>query len=180
MNQPLKKLNQDWNRVVRTLQEMGDRAKDDDVTIAVQNHHDIAVHTDGLTELLYDIDRPNCKLGFDAWSPALRGEELYEVAKKMAPHTAITTNADYIRIPRFQYQPALVNYMPASPDMVRAVKFGEGFIDYKSFFSGLSDGGFNGIATYEMCSPLRGGGSESNLDEHCKTYLNWMKQNEFI
>ena len=145
----------------------------------MQNHHDIAVHTDGLTELLYDIERPNCQLGFDAWSPALRGEELYKVAKKMAPYTAITTNADYIRIPRFQYQPALVNYVPAFPDMVRAVKFGEGFIDYEAFFTGLKEGGFDGIATYEMCSPLRGGGSESNLDDHCKTYLDWMKKHQF-
>ncbi len=171
-------LHNDWKRVVTTLQEMSDRAKAYDVTIAIQNHHDIAVHTDALTELLYDIDRPNCKLGFDAWSPALRGEDLYEVARKMAPHTAITTNADYIRLPRFQYQPALINYLPAYPDMVRAVKFGEGFIDYEAFFRGLKEGGFDGIANYEMCSPLRGGGAEENLDAHCQKYLEWMKQHE--
>ena len=99
------------------------------------------------------------RLGFDAWSPALRGEELYEAARKMAPHTAITTNADYVRLPRFRYQPELVNYERAQPDMVRAVKFGEGFIDYAAFFRGLQDGGFDGIANYEMCSPIRGGGS---------------------
>ncbi len=173
-------VNSDWRNVVSTLQEMSDRAKDDNVTIAIQNHHDIAVHSDGLLELLYDIDRPNCKLGFDAWSPALRGEELYETAQKMAPQTAITTNADYIRIPRYQYQPALVNYLPAKPDMVRAVKFGDGFIDYEAFFSGLKEGGFDGIATYEMCSPLRGGGDEDNLDAHCKKYLDWMKQHEYV
>src|SRR6185503_9791870 len=32
------------------------------------------------------------------------------------------------------------------------------------FFKGLRDGGFNGTAVYEMCSPLRGGGSLENLD----------------
>src|SRR5450759_3949687 len=46
--------------------------------------------------------------GFDAWSPALRGENLYEAARKAAPHTAITTNADYTTSPRYRYQPALV------------------------------------------------------------------------
>ena len=50
------------------------------------------------------MDRPNCKLGFDAWSPALRGEDLYESAKVAAPHTVITTNADYVRLPRYRYR----------------------------------------------------------------------------
>lgn len=66
-----------WGRVVTTLQEMCDRAASHGCTLAVQNHHDVAVHTDALLELLHDVDRPNCRLGFDAWSPALRGEPLY-------------------------------------------------------------------------------------------------------
>ncbi len=163
-----------WSGVVETLQEICDRAAVHGVTIAVQNHHDIGVHTDTLLELLGDIDRPNCKVGFDAWSPALRGEDLYEAAKTMAPHTAITTNADYVRLPRFRYQPALVNYVRSEPDMVRAVKFGEGFIDYEAFFLGLREGGFDGIANYEMCSPVRGGGSMENLDACAAHYVRWM------
>jgi sugar phosphate isomerase/epimerase len=165
-----------WNGVVRTLQEMCDRAAVHGVTIAVQNHHDLAVHSDVLLELLHDVDRANCKLGFDAWSPALRGEDLYEAAKKMAPHAAITTNADYVRLPRFRYQPGLINYERAQPDLVRAVKFGQGFIDYGAFFQGLKEGGFDGIATYEMCSPIRGGGKLSNLDAYAAHYIRWMRE----
>lgn len=168
-----------WNSVVSSLQEMSDRAATHNVTIAVQNHHDIGLHSDALLELLGDIDRPNCKLGFDAWSPALRGEELYDVAKKMAPHTAITTSADYIRLPRYRYQPELINYERLELDGVRAVPFGEGFIDYEAFFTGLQEGGFDGIATYEMCSPVRGGGSQENLDAFAKQYVNWMQQKKF-
>ena len=166
-----------WPRVVAALRECCDRAAAHGVTLAVQNHHDLAVHTAALLELLADIDRSNCKLGFDAWSPALRGEDLYESARRAAPHTAITTNADYVRLPRFQYQPAQVNYQPVAPDLVRAVPFGQGFIDYKAFFRGLTDGGFDGIATYEMCSPLRGGGGMDNLDRCAAQYLRWMKEN---
>jgi sugar phosphate isomerase/epimerase len=166
-----------WPRVVAALRECCDRAAPHGVTIALQNHHDLAVHTAALLELLADIDRPNCKLGFDAWSPALRGEDLYEAARRAAPHTVITTNADYVRLPRFQYQPALVNYQPAAPDLVRAVPFGEGFIDYTAFFRGLIDGGFDGVATYEMCSPLRGGGSVENLDRCAARYLRWVREN---
>lgn len=165
-----------WQRVVTALREMSDRAAAHGVTLAVQNHHDIAVHSDALLELLHDVDRPNCKLGFDAWSPALRGEDLYAAARKMAPHAVITTNADYVRLPRYRLRPALSNYEAVAPDLVRAVRFGEGFIDYPAFFRGLRDGGFDGIASYELCWPIRGGGSAVNLDAYAAHYVQWMKR----
>lgn len=165
-----------WRDCVRAIQEMCDRLAGHSVTVALQNHHDLGVHTDVMLELVGDIDRPNCKLGFDAWSPALRGENLYEAARKAAPLTAITTNADYVRLPRFRYHPSLINYAREQPDFVRAVRFGEGFIDYEAFFQGLKDGGFDGIASYEMCSPLRGGGSIDNLDDCAKHYITWMRR----
>jgi len=168
-----------WTGVVRTLQEMCDRVAAYGVTLAVQNHHDIAVHSDALLELLGDVNRPNCKLGFDAWSPFLRSEDLYSAAKRMAPHTVITTSADYIRLPRFRYEPAVVNYSRIEPDLVRAVKFGEGQIDYATFFRGLADGGFDGLASYEICSPIRGGGDVANLDAYAAQYLRWMREHGF-
>ncbi len=171
---PALDLQTQWQRAVKAIREMCDRAAAHGVTIAIQNHHDLALHTDALLELLADIDRPNCKLGFDAWSPALRGEPLREAAKKAAPHTVLTTNADYLRGPRHRYRPELVNYEPVTPDWVRAVPFGTGLIDYAAFFEGLKEGGFDGFAVYEMCSPLRGGGALENLDACAKTYLSWM------
>lgn len=168
-----------WRRAVDTLKEMSDRAAENGVTIAIQNHHDIGLHTDALLELLMDINRPNCKLGFDAWSPALRGEDLYQAAAKAGPHAVITTNADYIRVPRHRYRPELVNYEPMAPDWVRAVPFGSGFIDYQRFFQGLREGGFAGPAVYEMCSPVRGGGQISNLDQYASKYLEWMRTHVF-
>jgi sugar phosphate isomerase/epimerase len=164
-----------WRRAVSIIREMCDRARDRRVTIAIQNHHDLALDTDSLLDLLAEIDRPNCKLAFDAWSPGLRGEDVYAAAKKAAPHTATTTNADYIRVPRYRYRPELVNYEQLMPDEARAVPFGTGFIDYDAFFGGLSDGGFRGPATYEICSPIRGGGSLENLDACSAAYLDWMK-----
>jgi sugar phosphate isomerase/epimerase len=165
-----------WRRAVTIIGEMCDRARDFRVTIAVQNHHDLALDTDALLNLVAVIDRPNCKLGFDAWSPALRGEDLYSAAKKAAPLTAITTNADYIRIPRWRYRPELVNYERLMPDEVRAVPFGTGFIDYEAFFRGFLEGGYSGPATYEICSPIRGGGSIENLDASARTCLEWMRR----
>jgi sugar phosphate isomerase/epimerase len=163
-------------RTVEALREVCDRAQAHGITIAIQNHHDLAVHTSALLELLHDIDRANCKLGFDAWSPALRGEDLYEAAKQAAPYTVMTTNADYVRFPRYRYRPELTNYETNLPEMVQAVPFGTGFIDYGAFFEGLREGGFDGIATYEICSPIRGGGSIENLDQCSGTYLQWMRE----
>ena len=60
-------------------------------------------------------------------------------------------------------------------DLVRAVPFGEGCIDYHAFFRGLRDGGFDGVAAYEMCSPLRGGGELQNLDRCASQFLRWMR-----
>jgi len=167
-----------WTKTVSILREVCDRAAAFGFTVAIQNHHDLGVHTAALLELLHDIDRPNCRLGFDAWSPALRGEDLYEAAKQAAPFAAMTTNADYIRLPRYRYRPELVNYEPAGPDLVRAVPFGTGFIDYRAFFRGLADGGFGGVAVYEMCSPIRGGGSLDNLDRYAHAYLNWFRSED--
>ncbi|MBX7208746.1 MAG: sugar phosphate isomerase/epimerase [Verrucomicrobiaceae bacterium] len=169
-----------WKRCTSAIREMCDRVAVHGVTIAIQNHHDVGLHTAALLEMLAEIDRENCKLGFDAWSPALRGEDLYEAAKAAAPHTIITTNADYIKVPRHRYRPELVNYERQSTDWVRAVPFGTGFIDYTAFFSGLKDGGFDGAATFEMCSPLRGGGELRNLDACAATYLNWMRGGMFV
>ncbi len=98
----------------------------------------------------------------------------------MAPHTAMTTIADYVLRPRFTYHPDVVNFT-AEPDVVRAVPMGDGFIDYQSFLSGLRDGGYaeDGWVSYEMCSPLEGGGSEENLDRCARQFVSWMTDHGF-
>ncbi len=164
-----------WNQIVAHLRECADRAADHGVTLAVQNHHDLGVDTVALLDMLVEVDRANVKLGFDAWSPALRGEDLYEAARLAAPYTAMTTNADYVRTPRYRYRPELVNYERVQPDMVGAVRFGDGTIDYDAFFAGLAEGGFDGVANYEMCSPVRGGGNLDNLDSYARGYVEWMQ-----
>jgi len=86
-----------------------------------------------------------------------------------------TTLADYVRLPRYAYQPGLVNYRSLDA-MVRAVPLGAGFLDLEGFFRGLRDGGFRGHVAYEMCSPVRGGGSESNLDATARASLARIQQ----
>ncbi len=165
-----------WNRCVEALRWCADEAGRCGVTLGIQNHHDLGVHTSALIEMLRDIGRPNVKLMFDAWSPALRGEDLYQAARQAAPHAVATTCADYVRLPRYAYVPDVVNYRRLEPDMVRAVPMGEGFIDYRAFFRGLREGGFDGWVNYEMCSPLRGGGDEKNLDACARLFIEYFRK----
>lgn len=134
----------------------------------------MAVHSKALLELLADVDRENCRLMFDPWSPCLRGEEPFETARAMAPYTVYTTLADYVRLPRFHYQPALVNYAPVPVDLVRAVPMGDGDLANAEFVRGLRAGGYDGPIAYEMCSPVRGGGSLENLDRCARRFLEWL------
>jgi len=166
-------LEQQWQWCVGALQECARHAAGLGVTVGVQNHHDIAGHWESLLDLLADVGEPNCKAMFDAWAPALHGDDIVAAARRIAPHMVHTTVADYVRRPRFRYQPPLVNYRREG-DAVRAVPMGEGFIDYRGFFAALREAGYRGYVAYEMCSPLRGGGGEENLDRCARRFLEYM------
>jgi sugar phosphate isomerase/epimerase len=170
---------QQWEWCVQGLKESARRASDFGVTLCVQNHHDIAAHYESMFDLLSEIDEPNCKAAFDAWSPALHGTDLAAAVKKMAPFIAHTTVADYVRRPRFKYHPRLVNY-EREPEAVRAVPMGEGFIDYLSFMSALKEIGYDGFVAYEMCSVLKGGGGEENLDRCARKFIAWMREQGLV
>ncbi|MGE0606007.1 MAG: sugar phosphate isomerase/epimerase family protein [Pirellulales bacterium] len=154
----------DWQCCVHALREAAQICAEHGVVLGLQNHHDVGVSTAGFEELLNDVAHDNLRAMFDPWSVALQGDDLYQSALRMAPRMVQTTLADYVRIERFAYQPQLINYQRLDPPLVRAVPLGDGFIDLEAFFAGLREGGFSGYVAYEMCSPLRGGGSEANLD----------------
>lgn len=157
-----------WRRVTEALAESARRAEAHGVTLAVQNHHDLAVDSGAFEALLRGVDHPACRAAFDAWSPALRGEDLYQAALRLAPLTVNTTAADYVTRPRWQYQPNCINYQRLEPDEAVAVPLGEGLVAYEQFWCGLMDGGYDGWVTYEMCSPLRDGNSAAVLDRYAR------------
>jgi sugar phosphate isomerase/epimerase len=100
----------------------------------------------------------------------MSGKELADAVRKMAPLMVYTTVADYVKQPRFRYDPTIVNYLKQE-DVVRAVPFGKGFIDYKAFFDALKEAGYRGYVAYEMCEVLEGGGSIENLDKTARIFL---------
>ena len=165
----------DWNVCVGAVREAAQMAADCGVILGVQNHHDVGVGVDSYLEFLGEVDHPNCRAMFDPWSPALHGDDLRAAARRVAPHMVQTTLADYVRLPRYAYQRGLVNYQRLE-DAVQAVPLGDGFLDLEGFFAGLREGGFDGFVAYEMCSPLRGGGSLENLGRTARIGLERIRQ----
>jgi sugar phosphate isomerase/epimerase len=160
----------DWGLCVGAVRQCAEAAARCGVILGVQNHHDVGVGVDAYVEFLDEVDHPNCRAMFDPWAPALHGADLKAAARRLAPRMVQTTLADYVRLPRYAYLPGLVNYKRLD-DTVRAVALGEGFVDLEGFMAGLCEGGFQGYVAYEMCSPLRGGGSEENLDRTARLSL---------
>ena len=166
-----------WDATVRALRECAAQVEPFGVTLAVQNHHDLAVHHESLYQLLSQVDHPNCRAAFDAWAPTLqglRGETLAAAVRRLGPYIVHTTVADYVEYPRFAYRSDLVNYVP-EPPLMAAVPMGEGIVDYDAFFAALAEIGYQGTLAYEMCSPLRGGGSLENLDRYARRFVEEMK-----
>ena len=168
---------EDWEKTVSAIRECSMIAQDYGIMLGVQNHHDIANGCDAYIEFLDEVNHPNCYAMFDAWLPALNGEDVEMYARLLAPRMVQTTLGDYVCLKRFAYTPGLNNYRPM-PEMLRSVPLGEGFVNYPAFFKGLKEGGFDGYVAYEVCSPLRGGGNEENLDKTVKA--SYAKLMEFI
>jgi sugar phosphate isomerase/epimerase len=164
--------------VVEGLQLAGKIAAKYGVTLAVQNHHDIALHHEAMKWLLDEVNLPNVKAAFDCWSPTLEGlssEQIKKAVYTMKPYIVHTTTADYKELPRYKYEHNQTNYVPLLSQM-RAVPMGQGFLDYKTFISSLKEIGYQGYIAYEMCEVLEGGGSVENLDKSAKAFLEFVKQ----
>jgi sugar phosphate isomerase/epimerase len=166
--------------VVEGLKLAGQEAAKYGVMLAVQNHHDIAVHHEAMLWLMKDVNLPNVKVGWDAWSPTVEGlapEEIRQSILKMKPYLVNTIAAQYKRQPRYRYDNDLINYT-RQEDVLRATSMAEpeGIIDYKTFIGTLRQIGYRGYIVYEMCAVLDGGGSIENLDKTAQEFLQFVRK----
>ena len=163
--------------VVEGLKLAGKQAAQYGVTLAVQNHHDIASHHEMMYWLLKEVDMPNVKAAFDAWTPTLQGlssVQIRQAVLKMKPFIVHTTAAQYVRLPRFHYEHDFTNFTQ-DQTLIRAVPIDRGIIDYKTFFNALKEIGYQGYVAYEMCAVLEDGGDIENLDRTAKKFLEYVK-----
>lgn len=166
--------------VVEGLKLAGQKAAEHDVTLAVQNHHDIASHHDTMYWLLEEINMPNVKAAFDPWTPTLQGlspEQIRAAVLKLKPYIVHTTAAQYVRLPRFHYEDSLINFAQ-DQTLIRAVSMDRGIVDYKAFIGALKEIDYQGYIGYEMCAVLDGGGDIENLDRVAKIFLEYVKDFE--
>lgn len=166
--------------VVEGLRMAGKEAAKYGVTLAVQNHHDIASHHDAMFWLLEEVNLPNVKAAFDPWTPTLQGlsvDELHDAVLKIKPYLVHMTAADYVRHARYHYEHTLTNFLEQE-DVIRAVPIGEGIVDYETYFDALREIGYQGYVAYEMCEVLDGGGSIDNLDKTARKFLRYVKDFE--
>ena len=164
--------------VVEGIRMAAQQAQKYGVTLAVQNHHDIALHHEAMYWLMQDVDMPNVKVGWDAWAPNLEGlskDEIRASILKLKPYIVMSIAADYVVMPRFRYDNNLTNYIRETPVM-RATQMGKGIIDYDTFFGMLKEIGYQGYLMYEMCEVMEGGGSIQNLDYTAKEFLKYVQK----
>jgi sugar phosphate isomerase/epimerase len=169
---------QQYNAVVQGLRLGGQQAARYGVTLAVQNHHDLAVSAGGMYWLLKEVNLPNVQAAWDAWSPSAQGltpAEIRQGVEKLRPFIVHTTAAQYISVPRYHLLLDVVNYQKLPPVNME-IPMGPGLVDYDSFFNSLKEIGFQGYIAYEICAVTEGGGSVENLDRVARSFLEYMKK----
>ena len=77
-----------------------------------------------MERLLGEVGRYSMRAGLDAWSPWLPGEDLAAAARRMASRTNLSIAAHCRKLPRWAYEPQLVDYRRELRDAVGALAMG--------------------------------------------------------
>ena len=169
---------QQYNAVVQGLRLGGQQAARYGVTLAVQNHDDLAITADGMSWLLKEVNLPNVLAAWDAWSPSAQGytpAEIRQGVLKLKPYIVHTTAAQYLTVHRYHLLSDVVNY-ERIPSVNVEIPMGPGMVDYDNFFNALREIGYQGYVAYEICAVTEGGGSIENLDRVARSFLEYMKK----
>jgi sugar phosphate isomerase/epimerase len=164
-----------WDACVQGIRESARMAAPYGITIGVQNHSCIASDPDSLYDFMAEIPETNIAVVLDAPFIENHGKPLRETVLKFKGKIAHTHLTDFVRRDKYKYISETVTHEKNGMEMI-AVPIGDGGIDYQSFISALDESGFEGALSYEMCSPLVGGGSEANLDRCAKQSLDYVQR----
>jgi sugar phosphate isomerase/epimerase len=164
-----------WEKCVDGIRESAKIAADFGIKIGVQNHSCIASSPDSMLDFIKEINMDNVGAILDAPYIANHGKPLRETVLKFGKLILHTHLTDFIRREKYIYVPETVTFKDNGLEMI-AVPIGKGGIDYVEFINALKETGYSGTLSYEMCSPLVGGGSEENLDKSAKETIDYLKK----
>lgn len=153
-----------WEQCVQGIKESAKMAADYGIVIGVQNHSCIASDPDSLLDFLAEVNEPNAKAVLDAPFIDNHFKPMRETVLKYKNKIVHTHLTDFVRREKFRYISETVSFEKNGMEMI-AVPIGAGNIDYVEFINALKEVNYEGTLSYEMCSPLVGGGSEGNLDK---------------
>jgi len=162
-----------WDWCVRYIQEGARFAGDHGVILALQNHSEITVHYEDVLQMVQEVGSPALKVAFDAPYVLKTGEPYEKAVSALSPLIVYSTASDFVqREVAFHNAPStfkMTGYYTLKRTL--AVPVGEGQIDYQRYFRSLRSVGYDSYMAYEICTPIRGGGSEANLDRCAKLSL---------
>ncbi|MDF2721772.1 MAG: sugar phosphate isomerase/epimerase [Paenibacillus sp.] len=164
-----------WDKCVQGIKESARMAAASGITLGVQNHSCIASDPDSLLDFLAEVNEPNAKAVLDAPFIANHFKPMRETVLKYKDKIVHTHLTDFIRRDKYRYISETVTFEKNGMEMI-AVPIGAGSIDYAEFIRALKEIGFVGSLSYEMCSPLVGGGAEDNLDRCALETLQYVKK----
>jgi len=151
-----------WKWCVDCLKEGTKMAADLGITIGLQNHGTIAQCYRDVLDMVSEVNADNLKIVLDA--PALENNnENYDEAVEACGSFIVHSHTSDFSYP--------------SPNRLRkmAVPLGEGEVKYERFVAALKKVGYQGYLSYEICSPLAGGGEIPNLDASAKKSLEYIR-----
>jgi len=166
---------QQWDACVQGIAESARIAKKFDIAIGVQNHSCIASDPDSLLDFMQEMKEPNVQVVLDAPFIVTHNKPIRETVMKYKDRVIHTHLTDFIRRDKYKYVSETVTHEKNGMEMI-AVPIGKGSIDYREFIAALDEIGFKGTLSYEMCSPLVGGGSLENLDRCAVESLQYIRQ----
>jgi sugar phosphate isomerase/epimerase len=146
---------------IELAREAAEMAQDAGVTLVIQNHSPIGNDVHALLEIVRVVDSPAYKAAIDCPLLTSSNVDYAEALRAGKDVLAFSTVADYAS------SPGPIHKLPGGDVLTRrrvGVPLGQGDCDWPTFLALLDEIGYDFWLCYEMCSSMRGGGSEENLD----------------
>lgn len=161
-----------WTWVRENLMETAKYAEDCGVTLGLQNHSPLMHSYKNVLQMIKEVGSDSVKAIIDAPLLFKTGELLTEAVREVGNLMVHSHTGDLLSQPR-SLEHTTGGFRKTYS--ANAVPMGEGNVDYKTFIKSLREINYEGFLSYEICSPILGGGTEKNLDRCVKKALEYTR-----